>query len=237
MTGTLTFFVVVAGIVLLLRHIRQREINAFRDADLSVFEEFRSTRKISPTDKTENVIDIALPPSFKTEVVYQLKETLFDEIYERFLKNLMQVVGDRFLVFAKVSLVDFLRVKDGSPLMLSGKTVSFLLCDRHKLNIICGIQLKEAGTVALKHAELLQDVFEQIQKPLLEFPFANNISIAEIREQVRPLISSSPMSRNCPKCGKEMVMRKAVKGSNTGKTFWVCTAFPGCNGISRIGKF
>ena len=81
MTGTLTFFVVVAGIVLLLRHIRQREINAFRDADLSVFEEFRSTRKISPTDKTENVIDIALPPTFKAEVVYQLKETLFDEIY------------------------------------------------------------------------------------------------------------------------------------------------------------
>jgi len=207
MTGTLTFFVVIAAIVLLFRYLRQREINAFRDADLSVFEDYRSSSKISPADSNENVIDIALPPSFKPEVVYELRETLFDEVYEHFLRNLMQVAGDRFLVFAKVPLVDFLRVKDVSALMLSGKTISFLLCDRHKLNIICGIQLKEAGTTALKHAELLQDVFEQINKPLLEFPFANNISVAEISEQVRPLISSSPMSRNCPKCGKEMVMR------------------------------
>jgi hypothetical protein len=96
--------------------------------------------------------------------------------------------------------------------MFSGKAISILLCDRHKLNIVCGIQLKEAGTTALKHTELLQDVFEQINKPLLEFPFANNISVAEISEQVRPLISSSAIARNCPKCGKEMVMRKAIKG-------------------------
>ena len=237
MTGTLIFFVVVAGIVLLFRHIRQREINAFRDADLSDFEEFRSTRKINPTDNAENVIDIALPQSYKPNVVYQLKEIIFDEVYEHFLKNLMQVAGDKFLVFAKVPLVDFLRVKDGSALILSGKTISFLLCDRQKLNITCGIQLKEAGTTALKHVELLQDVFEQIQKPLLEFPFANNISVAEISEQVRPIILSSPMSRHCQKCGKEMVRRKAVKGGNAGKTFWVCTEFPACNGISRIGKF
>ncbi|MDG2072221.1 MAG: hypothetical protein P8J55_11010, partial [Pseudomonadales bacterium] len=74
-------------------------------------------------------------------------------------------------------------------------------------------------------------------KPLLEFPFANNISVADISEQVRPLISSSPIARNCSKCGKEMVMRKAIKGGDSGKTFWVCNEFPTCNGISRIGKF
>lgn len=147
------------------------------------------------------------------------------------------MAGNKFLVFAKVPLVGFLRVKEGSALILSGKTISFLLCDRQRLNITCGIQLKEAGTPALKHAELLQGVFEQIQKPLLEFPFANNISVAEISEQVRPLISSSAMTCNCPKCGKEMVRRKAVKGGNTGKTFWVCATFPTCKGISRIGKF
>lgn len=184
MTGTLTFFVVFAGIVLLFRYLRQREINAFRYADLSVFEDFRSSRKIKPADSVENVIDIALPPSFKPEVVYQLKETLFDDVNEHFLRNLIRVAGVRFLVFTKVPLEDFLRIKEGSALMLSGKAIAFLLCDRHKLNIVCGIQLKEAGTTALKHTELLQDLFEQINKPLLEFPFANNISVAEISEQV-----------------------------------------------------
>jgi hypothetical protein len=94
MTGTLNFFVVFAGIVLLFRYLRQREINAFRYAGLSVFEDFRSSRKIKPADSVENVIDIALPPPIiKQEVVYQLKETLFDDVNEHFLRNLIRVAG------------------------------------------------------------------------------------------------------------------------------------------------
>lgn len=38
----------------------------------------------------------------------------------------------------------------------------------------------------------------------------------------------------CPKCGSDMVRRKATKGTNAGKDFWGCTTFPKCGGIRRI---
>ncbi|ADE17009.1 restriction endonuclease (plasmid) [Nitrosococcus halophilus Nc 4] len=36
---------------------------------------------------------------------------------------------------------------------------------------------------------------------------------------------------DCPLCGKPMVLRKARKGSNAGKQFWGCKAFPQCRGV------
>lgn len=38
----------------------------------------------------------------------------------------------------------------------------------------------------------------------------------------------------CPKCGSDMALRKATKGSHTGRDFWGCTTFPKCGGIRRI---
>jgi restriction system protein len=42
-------------------------------------------------------------------------------------------------------------------------------------------------------------------------------------------ISSKPISDNsCPKCGADMVLRTAQKGSNPGQKFWGCSNFPRC---------
>ena len=32
----------------------------------------------------------------------------------------------------------------------------------------------------------------------------------------------------CPKCGSKLILRKASKGNNAGKSFWGCSAFPKC---------
>jgi restriction system protein len=34
----------------------------------------------------------------------------------------------------------------------------------------------------------------------------------------------------CPRCGAEMVMRKARHGANAGQSFWGCSKFPDCRG-------
>lgn len=34
--------------------------------------------------------------------------------------------------------------------------------------------------------------------------------------------------RQCPKCGAAMALRTVKRGSNEGKRFWGCSAFPGC---------
>lgn len=38
----------------------------------------------------------------------------------------------------------------------------------------------------------------------------------------------------CPRCGGSMVRRVAKMGSNAGKSFWGCSAFPSCKGIVPI---
>ncbi|MDO8886188.1 restriction endonuclease [Candidatus Oleimmundimicrobium sp.] len=35
----------------------------------------------------------------------------------------------------------------------------------------------------------------------------------------------------CPKCGSEMILRTAYKGSNIGQKFWGCSKFPNCRAI------
>ena len=89
----------------------------------------------------------------------------------------------------------------------------------------------------MKHFDFLAELFCQIEKPLLDFPLINNISQQEIKEKLEAVIAESSLTRSCPKCGRDMMMRKAVKGNNAGKTFWVCAEFPSCKGITRIGRF
>ncbi len=46
------------------------------------------------------------------------------------------------------------------------------------------------------------------------------------------VVSFAP--RKCPKCGSELVLRTAKKGSNAGKQFFGCSAFPKCKYIQNI---
>jgi restriction system protein len=38
----------------------------------------------------------------------------------------------------------------------------------------------------------------------------------------------------CPRCGSEMVMRKARQGANAGQSFWGCPKYPTCRGTRAI---
>ena len=38
----------------------------------------------------------------------------------------------------------------------------------------------------------------------------------------------------CPRCGSEMIMREARKGTNAGQRFWGCTHYPKCRGTRAI---
>lgn len=41
-------------------------------------------------------------------------------------------------------------------------------------------------------------------------------------------------SPECPKCGKNMVLRKSKSGPNLGRSFWGCSSYPQCRGIVNI---
>ena len=42
------------------------------------------------------------------------------------------------------------------------------------------------------------------------------------------------IEKYCPKCGSKLVLRKATKGSNAGRNFYGCSAFPKCRYIENI---
>ena len=47
--------------------------------------------------------------------------------------------------------------------------------------------------------------------------------VAQLRSRAEP-----NAARRCPKCGSEMVLRTVKRGTNVGKRFWGCSAFPAC---------
>ena len=255
MAWFIIFISIIIVFVMLFRYLRKREMEAFREADMSVFEDFKAKREkklIDPIElkakaflasggakKSMTATLSAQESSQPNESAYVLKKDLFDEVHRLFYENLERVAGKKFRIFVSVPLHEFIRTgpDKANELGLRGKHVSFLLCNKNAMTVACGIQLRGAGSDPDRQFNFLKELFRQIEKPLLDFPLVSNISEAEIRENLQDIFAESDLARSCPRCGREMMMRKAIKGKNAGKKFWVCTEFPSCKGITRIGRF
>jgi len=66
--------------------------------------------------------------------------------------------------------------------------------------------------------------------------------ISEVRQQGRVGVAApaapggthQASAPDCPKCGSEMIKRRARKGSNAGNEFWGCPNYPRCSGVINI---
>ena len=60
-----------------------------------------------------------------------------------------------------------------------------------------------------------------------------------VKEKKRP-VEVKPVMQNtenaCPKCEKEMVLRKAKSGIHQGNQFWGCSGFPKCRSLREISR-
>ncbi len=64
---------------------------------------------------------------------------------------------------------------------------------------------------------------------------SKNITASAAGQTTAPApIQSAATSPVCPKCSSEMKKRVARQGTNAGKEFWGCAAYPKCNGIRPI---
>lgn len=61
-------------------------------------------------------------------------------------------------------------------------------------------------------------------------------SRATDKEHIRQLKSNrgKKEERDCPKCGKPMVLRLAKKGANCGNKFWGCSGYPACRTVQEL---
>ncbi|MBD3648555.1 MAG: DUF2726 domain-containing protein [Pseudomonadales bacterium] len=237
MTGFLVFAIIVVAIIVLFRYWRKREMEAFMGADVTDFEELSElVAKTQLNETDDNVVNIPAPQNrLPPAAEFALKSTVLDEVHRNCLQTLEDVVVDQYRILVHVPMQNIARAEQpDDEERLKRQSVSFVLCERTSMALVCGILLKGAGQTEVVRAEFLETVFRGIDRPLIVLPVASTYSSMEIREALAAVLENSPLERHCPKCGKEMMMRKAVRGRNAGKSFWVCREFPSCRGIMRI---
>jgi len=253
MTGFLTFCALIALAVVAFGLKRRREIDAFLAAELSDFavkegEENQELIEPSAWDETRivgqtaatpaNVVSIGTESQSEEIATFRPKNAVFDEVIRSFLQALEQVLDDQYRVFVNVPVKDFAReVEQGKmPAPALEKRVSFVICKKSSLSLVCGILLHDHSPRARHYSWLLDSVFTQIGRPLLSFPVENDYSPLEIDEQLDKVMHRSFLNRNCPVCSANMALKKARRGKNIGRSFWVCRNFPDCRGIVQISS-
>lgn len=194
---------------------------------------------------------------------YQRQEKLFSNAERSFLGVLDKIVGGNFRVFAKVRLADILKVRGGVSASerqsafnrISRKHVDFLITRKNDLSFVGVIELDDKSHKRQKRRErdaFIDRAFEASGIPVLHIRAQSGYSIEkvtttlcaafDIPTQETSLLSGTKedshnpingKSKDCPKCGAELVKRVAKKGKNAGQRFWGCSNFPKCRFVMK----
>ena len=84
--------------------------------------------------------------------------------------------------------------------------------------------IKSKTTQILSGTEISQSI-DKIKSDRLDTTFKNHRAHVKHVQEIKKKKSAE---KRCPKCGSQMVLRTAKKGSSAGSKFWGCTQFPKC---------
>lgn len=209
---------------------------------------------------TELLSDRDKKPADADVFPYHLRDDFLTPAEHNFYLVLRQAVGDWALVCPKVSLSDlfYARSKDYGQFLtytnkIDRKHVDFLLCDPQSIRPLLGVELDDKSHRRKDRRErdrFVEGVFAAAGLPLarLSVQHAYNthelcallqqhagLNASQIEDTTSTAVQESlePAAPACPKCGSEMVLRTAKRGSNKGETFWGCSNYPGCRGIRK----
>ncbi len=175
---------------------------------------------------------------------------------------LKSVVNGRVTICVKVGLKDLFYVKnDDSKLhrtytnKIDRKHVDFLLCHPKTMQPIVGIELDDSSHQRQDRKErddFVDGVFKAARLPLIHIQVRRAYRTKDILTLIAPYLDLSasveskpvetpveaPVEQSsrptCPKCGSEMILRKAKQGSNAGNRFWGCSNYPNCRTMLPI---
>ncbi len=184
---------------------------------------------------------------------YRLRERFLSTPEVALYRALWDMVGERYVVFAKVALNDiFYIVRPNENVhyfnKLFRKHVDFLLCDAKTLQPQIGVELvRPAPLGSARSADLfMEDLFLTAGLPLVQIPSSDRYDEAELVTLFQNALSkvkqverkmadigrdSIPM---CPVCGKLMVLRTYRTGPQAGKLYYGCIDNPTCPGIVQL---
>ena len=88
--------------------------------------------------------------------------------------------------------------------------------------------------------EEVEAVYQKLKKLTKVTKEEKEIHIQDIKEKYDEISGDIPITvtdkkaKICPRCGSMLVLRTAKKGTNAGKQFWGCSAFPKCRYVKNV---
>lgn len=172
MGGFLIFAGVVTGLVLLVRLLRRREMEAFLKADVSVLGELPLVAQAPPVERIERPVE------------FSLREHMMDEVLGHFLRVVRHVAGDGYHVFVDVPVAEFVRASASMP----DDEITFLLCRLSDYKPVCGVFVRGASPSEAGRTDRLRNLFGQVGLPLVVLPMVQQISYDEVKEALAPYV-------------------------------------------------
>jgi predicted RNA-binding Zn-ribbon protein involved in translation (DUF1610 family) len=180
---------------------------------------------------------------------YRLRERFLTTPEVALFRALREMVGDRYVIFAKVALNDVFSIIRPNENVhyfnrLFRKHVDFLLCEPRSLKPQIGVELVRplpAGGARLGD-QFMEDLFLTAGLALVQVPADNQYDIGALVALFQSSLSKAKQTGRkvaalegdsvpmCPVCGKMMVLRTYRSGAAAGKLYYGCIDNPTCPG-------
>jgi len=198
-----------------------------------------------------------LPPV----ILYKKKPSVFNDGQLRMFKALQEALRDEYILLTNILLADALSLNsDPAPAAqatirnIANRRFDFVICHKGQLEAACVIMLGDNLDPVMVKA------CEAVQLPLARFRLQSAYDIAQIRSSILEAMGMQELAVNatddsaleimelqdgqndnllqvvtcCPLCSTAMLKRKARRGNDAGKLFWICPRYPKCRGMLPV---
>jgi len=200
------------------------------------------------------IILIQSPGESKPHLLYEKNFSILSAMERSFLKVLEPMLGDKYLIYAKVRLVDIIKIRPKPDHELSAETmakinnttVSFVLCNTWDHSIAGIIDLANK-TRTTSDDDMPDDFIDnaalEAELPLVRVPSRLQYNPEDISDILAKKIelpkepadhANANKYGDCPSCGEPLTLLKAKHGENIGKYFLGCSNYPECKYLSML---
>lgn len=155
---------------------------------------------VPPDKPPEVVMPGYLPPLTSTaDPNYLKRDSIFTYRERVFYGVLLEAIGGDYWTFAKVRLADFIWLPKDAPdhkfhnMAILCKHIDFLICERRTYRPLLGIELDDPTHHYIdsqKRDDFKNRTFATVGLPLMRVTMAQDYSVANLREQIRIMLSS-----------------------------------------------
>jgi hypothetical protein len=184
---------------------------------------------------------------------YRLRERFLTTPEVALYRALREMVGERYVIFAKVALDDVFSIIRPNENVhyfnkLFRKHVDFLLCNPQSLKPQIGVEIVRPASVTGPRSsdQFMEDLFLTAGLPLVQIPANDRYDIPQIVARFQAAVNKSrqverrlaDVARDsipmCPVCGKLMVLRTHRTGPQAGQLYYGCIDNPTCPGTTPL---